>query len=78
MSEKESALKEILSKLGGSTSEYTRNFLNVLAENGRLYETEKAIEGFEQIMAAYKGELEITITCEYIRIIFRPSILYRT
>jgi F-type H+-transporting ATPase subunit O len=57
-------MKDVLSKLGNNTSELTKNFLAVLAENGRLYETDKVVEGFEQIMSAYRGELQITITCE--------------
>ena len=63
-SSKTSGLKDVLSKLGGNTSELTKNFLNVLAENGRLYETGKVLEGFEQIMSAHRGELTITITCQ--------------
>ena len=62
--EKNAGLKDLLSKMGGSTSDLTKNFLNVLAENGRLYETEKVLEGFEQIMSAHRGELTITITCK--------------
>ncbi|KAK9899234.1 F1 complex, OSCP/delta subunit of ATPase [Cystobasidium minutum MCA 4210] len=61
-SEKASGMKDLLGKVGSNASDYTRNFLNVLAENGRLYETEKVIEAFQQIMSSYKGELEITIT----------------
>lgn len=61
--EKASGMKKLLEKIGATSSDYTKNFLNVLAENGRLYETEKVIEAFEQIMSSYRGELEITITC---------------
>jgi len=60
--EKAAGLKSLVGKLGGSTSDLTKNFLNVLAENGRLYETEKVVAGFEDIMAAYRGELTVTIT----------------
>ncbi len=62
--EKTEGLKDLLSKIGGSASDLTKNFLNVLAENNRLYETEKILEGFEQIMSAHRGELTITITCK--------------
>lgn len=62
--EKTAGLKDLLSKLGSSTSDVTKNFLEVLAENGRLYETGSILSGFEQIMAAHKGELQITITCQ--------------
>lgn len=61
--EKAKGLKDLLSRLGSNTSDLTKNFLAVLGENGRLYETEKVVEGFEQIMAAHRGELEVTITC---------------
>jgi len=61
-SEKASGMKDLLNKVGTNASDYTKNFLNVLAENGRLYETEKTIEAFQTIMSSYKGELEITIT----------------
>jgi len=60
--EKAAGMKDVLSKLGNNTSDLTKNFLAVLAENGRLYETDKVVEGFEQIMSAYRGELQITIT----------------
>jgi hypothetical protein len=63
-SEKQKGMKDLMDRIGANSSEYTKNFLNVLAENGRLYETEKTIEGFQQIMSAYRGELEITISCE--------------
>ncbi|KAL7010093.1 ATP synthase F0 subcomplex subunit OSCP atp5 [Cystobasidiomycetes sp. EMM_F5] len=60
--EKTKGLKDLLGRLGGSTSDLTKNLLSVLAENGRLYDTEKVVEGFEQIMSAHRGELEVTIT----------------
>lgn len=63
--EKTKGLKDLLGRLGGSTSDLTKNLLSVLAENGRLYDTEKVVEGFEQIMSAHRGELEVTITCEF-------------
>ena len=62
--EKQAGLTDVVKRLGGSASDYTKNFLNVLAENGRLYETEKVLEGFEQIMSAHRGELQVTVTCE--------------
>ena len=63
--EKQAGLADVVKRLGGSTSDYTKNFLNVLAENGRLYETEKVLDGFEQIMSAHRGELQVTVTCEW-------------
>jgi F-type H+-transporting ATPase subunit O len=43
-------------------SELTRNLLMVLSENGRLGETKGVIEGFEELVAKYKGELEVIVT----------------
>ena len=34
----------------------------MLAENGRLSETEKVIDGFQDLMSAYRGEVEVTVT----------------
>lgn len=39
-----------------------RNLFTVLAENGRLASADKVIEGFMQLMSAYRGEVEVTIT----------------
>nr|CDI53084.1 probable ATP5-F1F0-ATPase complex, OSCP subunit [Melanopsichium pennsylvanicum 4] len=38
------------------------NLFTVLAENGRLGQTEKVIEGFQELMTAYRGEVEVTVT----------------
>ena len=43
-------------------SELTKNLFAVLSENGRLTETEGVIEGFNELVAAHKGELTVTIT----------------
>ncbi|KAH9930392.1 OSCP, subunit 5 of the stator stalk of mitochondrial F1F0 ATP synthase [Amylocystis lapponica] len=43
-------------------SDITRNFFTVLSENGRLGETQGAIEGFNELVSNYKGELTVTIT----------------
>lgn len=48
--------------LGDRYSEVTRNFFNVLAENGRLSETPKIIDSFSALMAAHRGELTVTVT----------------
>ncbi len=42
--------------------EIRSNLFTVLAENGRLAETEKVIEGFQDLMTAYRGEVEVTVT----------------
>ncbi|KAJ7594791.1 OSCP, subunit 5 of the stator stalk of mitochondrial F1F0 ATP synthase [Mycena floridula] len=43
-------------------SDITKNLLSVLSENGRLGETEGVIEGFNDLVAQYKGELTVTVT----------------
>ncbi|MBW0461566.1 hypothetical protein O181_001281 [Austropuccinia psidii MF-1] len=59
--DRKKGLSSVLSKVG-QTSELTKNFLEVLGENGRLYETEKVIEDFLSLMSAHRGEMTITIT----------------
>jgi F-type H+-transporting ATPase subunit O len=44
------------------TSDITKNFFTLLAENGRLGETQGVIEGFNELVAQYKGEVTVTIT----------------
>jgi F-type H+-transporting ATPase subunit O len=46
----------------GALSDVTKNLLTVLAENGRLGETQAIIDGFSELVSKYKGELEVTIT----------------
>lgn len=43
-------------------TDITKNLFVVLSENGRLSETEGVIEGFNELVAAHKGELTVTIT----------------
>jgi F-type H+-transporting ATPase subunit O len=43
-------------------TDMTKNFFAVLSENGRLGETKGTIDGFNQLVAKYKGELEVTVT----------------
>ncbi|TBU55273.1 OSCP, subunit 5 of the stator stalk of mitochondrial F1F0 ATP synthase [Dichomitus squalens] len=43
-------------------SDITKNLFIVLSENGRLVETEGVIEGFNELVANYRGELNVTIT----------------
>jgi len=43
-------------------SDVTKNLFEVLSENGRLGETEGVIEGFAELFAKYKGELEVVVT----------------
>lgn len=43
-------------------SDVTKNLLAVLSENGRLGETVGVIEGFNELVAKYKGELTVVVT----------------
>jgi len=43
-------------------SSLTKNFFAVLNENGRLGETGHAIDGFNDLVSKYKGELEVVVT----------------
>jgi F-type H+-transporting ATPase subunit O len=43
-------------------SDITRNLFAVLSENGRLGETAGVIEGFNELVAKYKGELKVVVT----------------
>ncbi|KAF8554703.1 OSCP, subunit 5 of the stator stalk of mitochondrial F1F0 ATP synthase [Imleria badia] len=43
-------------------SDVTKNLFAVLSENGRLNETQNVIQGFNELVAKYKGELEVTVT----------------
>ncbi|EIM81123.1 ATPase F1 complex OSCP/delta subunit [Stereum hirsutum FP-91666 SS1] len=45
-----------------AVSEVTKNLFALLSENGRLTEAEGVIEGFNELVAKYKGELNVTVT----------------
>ncbi|KAJ8516043.1 hypothetical protein ONZ45_g6591 [Pleurotus djamor] len=61
-------LNALFSKLDSATgkkeplSDITKNLLTLLSENGRLTETEGVIEGFNERVAQYKGELTVIVT----------------
>ncbi|TPX72431.1 hypothetical protein SpCBS45565_g00698 [Spizellomyces sp. 'palustris'] len=56
------AKKSIVQSLvQGRVSEITRNFFDLLAENGRLDQTSKILGAFEQLMAAYRREVPVTV-----------------
>lgn len=61
---KSAAIDELLKKAAGKNtpSEITKNLFEVLAENGRLYESEKVIADFLEIMSAHRKEVKVTIT----------------
>ena len=43
-------------------SDITRNLFVLLSENGRLGETAGVIEGFNELVAKHRGELNVTVT----------------
>ena len=45
-----------------SVSDITKNLFGLLSENGRLGETAGVIEGFNELVAKRKGELNVTVT----------------
>ncbi|KAI9352016.1 OSCP/delta subunit of ATPase [Obelidium mucronatum] len=57
---KKEGVSSILS--AGRYSDLTANFFQVLAENGRLDQTKKVISSFQQLMAAHRGEVVVTVT----------------
>merc|ERR1711959_848999 len=58
------AVSALMEKSGYSES--TKNFFAIVAENGRLKETESIIEKFEELQRAAKGEMyaEVTVADE--------------
>merc|ERR1711939_487353 len=58
------AVQALMEKSGYSES--TKNFFAIVAENGRLQETEAIIEKFEELQRAAKGEMyaEVTVADE--------------
>lgn len=54
---------EVLKKvLPSGSSPLLFNLLNVLSENGRLSQATKVFADFNQLMSAYRGELEVVVT----------------
>ncbi|KAJ3889289.1 OSCP/delta subunit of ATPase [Lentinula edodes] len=43
-------------------SDITKNLLTVLSENGRLAEVEGVVDGFNELVSQYNGELNVTVT----------------
>jgi len=66
--DRKARLATLVSKLEGTgskkdvVSDITKNLLVVLSENGRLGETQGVIEGFNELVAKYKGELTVVVT----------------
>lgn len=61
--EREAGLVALYAAAGKEApSDITKNLFVVLSQNGRLVETEGVIEGFNELVAGYRGELNVTIT----------------
>ncbi|KIY44379.1 OSCP, subunit 5 of the stator stalk of mitochondrial F1F0 ATP synthase, partial [Fistulina hepatica ATCC 64428] len=62
--ERATGLSTLYTQLGKQEplSDTTKNLLSVLSENGRLAETPGVIEGFDELVAKYKGELTVVVT----------------
>jgi F-type H+-transporting ATPase subunit O len=61
--DKTKGIAELLKKASPKgASDVTKNFFEVLAENGRLYQSSKTIEDFLEIMTAHRGEVKVVIT----------------
>lgn len=61
--DRQSGLEAMFSKAGGvKASDVTKNLLSLMAENGRLVETPDVVTGFAELVAKYKGELEVVVT----------------
>lgn len=62
------ALDKFFTKLEGAgakkdpVSDITKNLLSVLSANGRLGETQGVIEGFNELVSQYRGELTVVVT----------------
>lgn len=52
---------QIMLSQGGKYSDLTKNFFELLAENRRLDETMKIVDGFQQLMAAHRGEVTVNV-----------------
>ena len=57
---KKQGVASLLSK--GKYSTITKNFFDVLAENGRLDQTGKILAAYSQLMTASRGEVSVTVT----------------
>lgn len=58
--EKKAGVQQLLA--AGKYNDLTKNFFDTLAENGRLYDTVKIINSYGSLMAANRGEIQVTIT----------------
>lgn len=54
------AIQEIFTE--AKFSDITKNFLSIMAENGRLRHIEKIAQSFSDLTMAHKGEVKVTVT----------------
>ena len=55
-------VKGVKQMLQGRYSKLIENFFDILAENGRLDQTEKIINSFNSLMAAQRGQVNVVVT----------------
>ncbi|KAK0553193.1 ATP synthase F0 subcomplex subunit OSCP atp5 [Tilletia horrida] len=60
--EKVAGIEQLLGNKDAKPDAVTKNLFTVLAENGRLSDTPKVLEGFLELMSAHRGEVTVTIT----------------
>ncbi|KAF2090249.1 OSCP-domain-containing protein [Saccharata proteae CBS 121410] len=63
VSDKQQIVAELQKHTGGADKDnVVKNFLDTLAQNNRLGVLESVCEKFTQLMSAYRGEVELTVT----------------
>ncbi|RCI16564.1 hypothetical protein L249_2439 [Ophiocordyceps polyrhachis-furcata BCC 54312] len=60
--DKEAVVAELAKAIGGTTTPTVKNFLDALAENNRLGLLQAVCGKFADLMAASKGEVQMTVT----------------
>jgi len=70
VSDKKQIVAELQKHMGGQDKgDVVKNFLSTLAENNRLSLLEPVCEKFAQLMSAYRGEVELTVTSAAVRLL---------
>jgi F-type H+-transporting ATPase subunit O len=62
VSDKQQIIAELQKHLGQDKEGVVKNLLETLAHNNRLGALEGVVEKFSQLMSAYRGEVELTVT----------------
>ncbi|KAL9940933.1 hypothetical protein V8E36_000421 [Tilletia maclaganii] len=60
--DKTAGIEKLLGHKNSQPDAITKNLFSVLAENGRLSDTPKVLEGFLELMSAHRGEVTVTVT----------------